>query len=256
MLPSSWQGLIALFLWISPHALLGVLALILCKRRLYRSFPCFFAYVVYEIGEFLLMFVLYFVSSVSKNQYVYVYCATLTVSVILRFGMIDEVSRDLFRESRLLKVSARRLLPCVTGALFVLAVLLAVYAPGDNRAWWAAGASVVNRGAAMIQSGLLLALLLSSRFLGLSWRRPAFGIAMGLGVLTSVDLAIYSLRAELGSGAWAPYLNFLVTGTYFVCVSIWIAYLRVPELQPASPAVLPRDEVEIWNMEFQHLLRD
>jgi hypothetical protein len=256
MLPTSWQGLVTLFLWIAPHVLLCVLAVILCKRRLYTDFPCFFAYVLYEIAEFGLMFGLYFVASVTKQQYVYVYCATLAISVALRFGMIDEVSRDLFRESRMLKSSARRLLQCVTGLLFMVGILLAVYAPGDNRIWWAAGASVVSRGAAMIQCGLLLALLLFSRFLGLSWRRPTFGIAVGLGVLTSVDLAVYSLRAEWGGGAWVPYLNLLATGTYLICVLIWIAYLRAPELQPASPAVLPRNEVEIWNMEFQHLLRD
>jgi hypothetical protein len=103
-----------------------------------------------------------------------------------------------------------------------MGVLLAVYAPGNNSAKWYAGVSVVNRGAAMVQCGLLLSLLLFSRFLGLSWRRPAFGITLGLGVLTSVDLATSALRAEFSSGVGAEFLNLLITGTYLVCVSIWI----------------------------------
>src|SRR5208282_2310320 len=180
MLAMNWHKALSLFLWISPHVLLGVLAVILCKRRLYREFPAFFAYVLYEIAEFILLFTLYSVQGVTGKQYGYAYCATLILSIVLRFGVIDEVSRDLFRESQFLKVSARRSLQCITGLLLVMGVLLAVYAPGDNSAKWYAGIFVVNRGAAMVQCGLLLALLLFSRFLGLTWRRPAFGIALGL----------------------------------------------------------------------------
>jgi hypothetical protein len=256
MLPMNWHKALSLFLWISPHVLLGVLAVILCKRRLYREFPAFFAYVFYEIAEFILLFTLYSVQGVTGKQYGYAYCATLILSIVLRFGVIDEVSRDLFRESQFLKVSARRSLQCITGLLLVMGVLLAVYAPGDNSAKWYAGIFVVNRGAAMVQCGLLLALLLFSRFLGLTWRRPAFGIALGLGVLTSVDLAYSALRAEFTSRVGAELLNLLVTGAYFVCVSIWIGYLLAPELQPASLTIVPHDEVETWNTELQHLLRD
>ena len=252
MVPINWPTLL---LWISPHVLLGVLAVVLCKRRLYRAFPCFFVYVLYEIADFILLFALGSAHSVTEKQYMYAYYATLTPSVALRFGVIDEVSRDLFRESQFLKAAARRSLQCVTGLLLVVGVLLAVYAPGDNSVRWIAGVSIVNRGAAMVQCGLLLCLLLFSRFLGLSWRRPAFGITLGLGILTSVDLAVHAVRAEFSSNVWVPYLDLLATGTYFVCVSIWIGYLLVPEPKPASLTVVPHDEVETWNREFQRLLR-
>jgi hypothetical protein len=256
MLPLNWHKALLLFLWITPHVLLGVLAVILCKRRLYREFPVFLAYVLYEIAEFILLFTLHAVPSVTRDQYAYAYSATLMLSIALRFGVIDEVCKDLFRESQFLKVSARKSLQCVTGLLLVIGVLLAVYAPGDNSVRWHAGVSVVNRGAAMIQCGLLLSLLLFSRFLGLSWRRPAFGIALGLGVLTSVDLAFFALRAEFSSDVARELLNLLITGAYLVCVLIWIGYSLAPELELASPTVVPRDEVETWNTEFQRLLRD
>ena len=257
MLPTNWYKALLLFLWISPHVLLGVVAAILWKRRLYREFPCYFAYVLYEIAQFIVMFALYSALGVNLEQssYAYAYSATLMFSIALRFGVIDEVSKDLFRESQFLKVSARRALQGITGLLLAMGVLLAVYAPGDNRAKWIAGVYVVNRGAAMVQCGLLLALLLFSRFLGLSWRRPAFGIALGLGILTSVDLAFSALRAEVTSRAGQEILNLLITGAYLVCVSIWIGYLRAPELEPASLTVVPRDEVETWNRELRQFLR-
>ena len=255
MLPMNWHKALLLFLWITPHVLLGVLAVILCKRRLHREFPCFFAYVLFKIAGFILLFTLYAVQGLTGNQYAVAFSATLILSIALRFGVIDEVSKDLFRESQFLKVSARRSLQGVTAFLLVMGVVLTVYAPGGSSAKWYAGIFVVNRGAAMVQSGLLLALLLFSRFLGLSWRRPAFGIALGLAVLTSLDLAMFALRAEFTSRAGAEFLNLLITGNYLVCVSIWIGYLLAPEPKPASLAAVPHDEVETWNTELQRLLK-
>jgi hypothetical protein len=253
----NWHKVLSLFLLISPHVLLGVLAVILYRRRLYREFPCFFAYVLYEIAKFIPLFALYSVLGVTSKPYAYAYCATLLVSIALRFGVIDEVSKGLFRESQFLKVSARRSLQCLTGLLLAMGVLLAVYAPGSNSGRWYAGVFVVNRAAAMVQCGLLLALLLFSRFLGLSWRRPAFGVALGLGILTSIDLAYSALRAEFTSRVGGEFLNLLVTGTYLVCVLTWIGYLLAPELKPASLTVVPHDndEVETWNRELQQLLK-
>ena len=261
MLPVNWYKTLLLFLWIAPHVLLGVLALVLWKRRLYKKFPCFFAYVLYEISEFILLFALHSVLGIASQQYAHAYSYTLLFSIALRFGVIDEVSKDLFRESQFLKVAARRTLQCVTGLLLIMGVLLGVYAPGGNSARWYAGVFVVNRGAAMVQCGLLLSLLFFSRFSGLSWRRLAFGITLGLGIVVSVDLAFSALRAEFTSVVGAEFLNLLTTGSFLVCVSIWIGYLLAPELDPASltlvpqGAVIPHDEVETWNRELQHFLR-
>ncbi len=256
MLGINWHKMLLLFLWITPPVLLSVLAVVLCKRRLYREFPVFFAYVLYEIAGFVSLFALSSILGVTSERYAYAFSAAILLGIALRFGVIDEVSKDLFRGSRFLEVSARRLLQCVAGLLLVVGVLLAVYAPGNNSVRWHAGVSVVNRGAAMLQCGLLVALLLFSRFLGASWRRPAFGIAMGLGILTSVDLATSAIRVEFTSNVTRDFLNLLITVASLVCVSIWIGYLLAPEPKPVSLAVVPHNEVETWNTELQRLLRD
>jgi len=255
MLGTGWLKALSFFLWIAPHVLLAVAAAVIWRRRLDREFPCFFAFVLYEIAEFFLLFSLRLAHSVTAEQYAYIFSATLLVSIALRLGVIDEVSKDLFRESEFLKVSARRFLQGVAVFLLGIGFLLAVYAPGNNSAKWHAGVFVVNRGAAIVQCGLLLCLLLFSRFMGLSWRRPAFGIALGLGILTSIDLAASALRAEFASEAMREYLNLLITGASLVCVSLWLGYLLAPEPVLASPVIGPHDEVETWNKEFRHLLR-
>jgi len=255
MLGTGWLKVLQFFLWIAPHMLLAAVAAVIWKRRLYREFPCFFAFALYELAEFVLLFSLPFAHSVTREQYDSIFSATLLLSIALRLGVIDEVAKDLFRASEFLKISARRLLRGVAVILVGIGFLLAICAPGGSGARWHAGVFVVNRAAAIVQCGLLLSLLLFSRFMGLSWRRPAFGIALGLGILTSVDLAASALRAEFTSEVVRQYLNLLITGASFVCVSLWLRYLLVPEAEPASPVIGPSDEVETWNTEFRHLLR-
>jgi hypothetical protein len=250
----NWLRLLSLLLCTSSHVLLAVVAAVLWKRRLYQEFPCFFVYVLYEIVEYIVLSALRVIPAVTGEQYAYAYYAAILLSIALRFGVIDEVFKDLFRESQFLKVAARRSLRCVTGLLVVIGVLLAVYAPGDEGVVLAAG-SIVIRGAAMVQCGLLLSLLLFSPLLGLTWRLPTFGIALGLGVLSSVDFATYALRTEFSNPAWVPYLNLGITSTYFVTVSIWMGYLLAREVQPVLLPGVSRDQVETLNKELQHLVR-
>ncbi len=254
MLSMIWPSEPWQYLWVASIVLLGGLAVVLWKRGFYGEFPCFFVYLLYEVAENVLMYML-LKMKVTGNQYAYAWAAMQSLSIALRFGVIDEVSRNLLRESQFLKVAARRSLQVITGLLLGTGILLAVWAPGNTRPQWFASVTVVTRGAAMVQTGLLLSLLLFSRFLGLSWRRHAFGITLGLGIMTSVHLATYALSAEFASWNWTRFLNFILTGTYFVSASIWTRYLLVPELKPIPVTVVPDEEVETWNKELQHLLR-
>jgi hypothetical protein len=40
------------YLWIAPHVLQMVLALLMVRKRLVREFPAFFAYIIFEILQF------------------------------------------------------------------------------------------------------------------------------------------------------------------------------------------------------------
>jgi phosphoglycerol transferase MdoB-like AlkP superfamily enzyme len=120
MLGTNWHKALLLFLWISPHVLLVVLAAVIWKRRLYLEFPCFFAYVLFRIAVFILLFTLYWIQGISGPLYAYAFSATLMLIIALGFGVIDEISQGLFRESLFLKTSARRFLQCVAGLLFAV----------------------------------------------------------------------------------------------------------------------------------------
>jgi hypothetical protein len=249
-----WHRLLSFCLWVSPHALLAVVAVLIYRRRLYREFPVFLVYTLYEIVEFVVLFTLVCIPSITGRQYAYAYLATLVFSIALRFGVVEEVVENLFRDHQFLKALPNRQLRWIKIVLASAALLFAAYAPANGDRLMG-GVFMASRGVAMIQCGLLLFLLCFSRFFGLSWRNYAFGIAFGLGILSTADLATFALRAELGAESWTPFLNTLTTGSYLVCVLVWLGYLPAPERKPALLPSVPAKELEDWNSELQQLLR-
>src|ERR1017187_10565631 len=123
MLAVSWHKALLLFLWITPHALLGVVAAIIYNRRLYREFPCFLAYLLCEIAGFVVLFALYSIMGATSTQYAYAFSATLLFSIGLRFRVFSGVSKPLFLEFQFLKRGAWRFLHYLTGLLLAVSVL-------------------------------------------------------------------------------------------------------------------------------------
>jgi len=244
-----------MLLWISPHLLLAIVAALIYRRRLYREFPFFLFYALYEIGAFALLYALNAIPSVTAKQYTYAFMATLAISIALRFGVIKEVSEDLFREHPALKATARQSLRWSKALLALIGVACAAYAPGEDGVRLIGGLAVISRGVAIIQSGLLVFLLGFARLFGLSWRGYAFGIALGLGVLSSVDLATSAIRAQVSGEQWAGALNLLTTGSYLICALIWLGYILAPERKSSVVANVSGDEVDDWNRELQRWLR-
>lgn len=246
----NWYSLLLSFLWISPHLFIVVVAILIYQRRLHRDYPIFWFYILYETLEFALLYSLYSIPKISGQQYTYAYLGTLVISIALRFGVIREVSDDLLREREFLKKTARRSLVWTKALLIVVGILCAVYAPGDDGAKLISGLAAINRGVAIVQCGLLVFLMCFSRLLGLSWRGFAFGIALGVGVLSSVDIAAFAIRAQGNSEEWTRALNLLTTGSYLICSLIWLGYILAPERKISVEANVSGDEVDNWNREL------
>ena len=239
-----------LLLWILPHVVVAVVAVLMYTRRLYVDFPFFWLYTIYETLEFALLYALNSIPMVTGQQYTYAYLVTLVISIALRFGVIREVSEDLLREHQFLTDGARKSLRWIEALLVLAGILCAVYAPGDDSARVISGLAVINRGVAIVQCGLLVFLMCFSRLLGLSWRGIAFGIALGIGVLSSVDIAAFAIRAQEDGEEWTKALNLLTTGSYLICSLIWLGYILTPERKSSVVANVSGDEVDDWSREL------
>jgi hypothetical protein len=248
-----WYNFVLFYLWIAPHLLLAVMGVLLLKRRLYTSFPMFFLYTWYELAEFILLFAIRVIGNNQRTLYSHVFIVTLGISTALRFGVIQEIFNNVFREHGQVDALARVSLRWTTGFLLAAAVLCAIVS-GPIPGGLIAGVAWIARGVAIVQCGLVLFLFLFSSLFGLSLRSYVFGIALGFGILSSVELA----NAAIGTGqvteSMARALNLLSTGGYHVVVLLWLGYLVAPERKLLQPSDVPVDELDRWNRELERFL--
>jgi hypothetical protein len=242
------------YLIIAPHVLLAAILVLLIRRRLVREFPAFFLYVVSELLQFLVLFTLLRLPSVSGPTYAIGYSVGLAVSTALRFAVLYEIISHILRNHVSSANTWKSILHWTAAGLLLTGALLAAYAGGNDFYPLLFVVNVLDRAASILQCGLLITLLAFAAYIRLPWRSNTFGIALGLGILASVELANAAIRTYVGF-AYSTYLDYLTMATYHACVLIWIYYLWVPERVPVQTQKLPEQDLEAWNRELQRLIQ-
>lgn len=242
------------YLWIAPHALQMALAVMMVRRKLVREFPAFFVYTVYEVLQFVVLFAMHGIDAVSAEAYTVAWLAGGAVSIALRFAIVYEIFDHVFSSYPTLKELGVVIFRWATAVLMIVAVVLVGYSTGGEIDRATIAISIVDRAVSVVQCGLLVLLLLLSRFLSFSWRSYAFGIALGLGFFASVELATSAIRTELGLGVGLDALAMITMATYHCCVLFWIVALLRPQHEIAPVTSVPEHNLEHWNSALQRLL--
>jgi hypothetical protein len=224
------------------------------RRRLFHDFPMFLAYTVFQSVQSAILLVLDHSSAVSATLYWNTAWGGLLITIILRFAVIHEIFTSVFRSYPAITELSRLLLRWTTVVLVLTAVAVTAATPRETP-FLLTGIHLVNRAVGLVQSGFLVFLFLFCAYFRLSFRSYACGIAMGLGIFASVDLATAALRVWTGTTVAGTYtLDFVTMATYHCCVLIWLVYLLAPETAARSVQVLPDHNLEQWNTEMQRLL--
>jgi hypothetical protein len=245
-----WYKFVLYYLWIAPHALLAVMPVLMYTRRLHKNFPVFFVYTLYETFEFLLLFTAYTSGRGTGVLYRYVFITTLAGSTALRFGIIQEIFNNVFRDYPRLERLAAASMRWLIGLLVLVAILTVFYSSGTAPDSLMAGVRVLDRSVTIIQAGLLLFLFLFSRVFGLSWRSYTFGIALGFAILASTEIAGWTLGLAALTERSRSLLDLLPTGSYHVSVLVWLGYLLAGE-KPVGAATYTAPEMDQWSGELE-----
>jgi hypothetical protein len=242
------------YLWIAPHILQSVILMPMIRRKLYKQFPIFLLYTAVELLQFIVLLTVYIhFGSLADERYRGAFALGTAVSTALRFGIIYEIFTEVFRNYKALGELGRVLFRWATIILLLIGVALAG-THGNGPDGFLLIVPILDRTVSFMQCGLLLFLFLFSRYFALSWRNYAFGIALGFGILASLELANSAIRSQIGAGSYL--LDNLGMATYHCCVIIWVFYLVAPERNTyRTPEKLPQGDLEVWNRELQRLLQ-
>lgn len=238
-------------LWVVHPCLQALLAVMMLRRKLYREYPIFLAYTISHVVRFVVLFCVYHLGN--REAYRYTFLGAEVLDAALEFGAIYELYRHLFDTYDGVQKLATIVFRLAAVVLLAMAVLTTLTAPATDSSRVLAGVFTLGRSVSVVRGGLLLLVFLFSSYLGLRWKRFAFGIAVGFALDSSVELATFALRVHFGL-LGKPILSLISSAAYNCSVFIWLAYLLSPEPDP-PPARLPvRLELEGWNQALLELL--
>jgi hypothetical protein len=246
------HSLLFTYLWVAPHALQVALAVMMVRRKLAREFPTFFAYTVFEAVQFVVLYLTY--QSAVSGLYPALWLVGNSVSVALRFAIVYEIFSKVFRSYPALKDFCTLVFRWATVVLLLVAVVLVGWASGYETDRLTTAYTVIDRAVSIVQGGLLIFILLLSRFLSFPWRSYVFGIALGVGFFASVELGISAIRTQIGVSVHSEFFNMFTMATYHCCVLFWIVTLMLPEREEARVTSVPAHNLDLWNDALQRLL--
>ncbi|MFZ0771343.1 MAG: hypothetical protein WCA49_23315 [Candidatus Sulfotelmatobacter sp.] len=254
------------YLWLGPHVLQAVLAVLLWRRGIHRQFPFFFAYLVYEASEEITLWTMDVVplSWVSALAWWRAFFAGAAIEELLKLAVIWELLAHFVRPRPAEAKLGKRLISSTGAVLVMLAVLAAHYTPMVHwQLMLISYAHVFLMAAYIVLSGLMLVLFLFAAYRKMTWDWRALGIALGFAIVWCEHLATWSLTAHGLAAGRAYLLDFLNMGTYHVCVLIWFYYLLSPARASAAVANAPavskttgdeHDGTSDWRLRWAWLL--
>lgn len=235
-------------LWFAHPTLQAVVAAIMIWRKLHRTFPIFFTYVVFQIVTFALTFP--FHEERYYTIFFYSYWSTTAVSVVLGFKVIHEVFLDVFRPYHTLRDLGSVLFRWAGLVMLMVAGVVAASTPAGGEFPIVTGILTLQRSVRVVQCGLVLFLLVFSRYLGTSWRQKSFGIALGFGGFASVELSLVAMHSVVANQTLSSFINMVA---YNLTILIWLGYALVksPAREQAAALLRPQRWEQSLN-DIQH----
>jgi hypothetical protein len=232
-------------LWIAHPVMQAGLIAAICWRKLWRTYPMFSAY----LGAEIMLFFVLFLNQKDYDAYFYLYWLGATISAVLGFKVIHEVFTDVLRPFHALRDFSSMLVRWAGVLAMLIAVLAAIGGTGGGFSKVTAGLLSLERSVRVMQCGLILFLLMFSRYLGISRRHRSFGVALGFGIFAAVELAVIGLRVT--GTLNSTMLNLTSMTAYDITVLVWLGYFALPVTEQKRSEVLLQPQR--WDLSLSEL---
>jgi hypothetical protein len=249
---------VALSLWCAQPILQSVVAVIFWRRKLRKQFPVFFLFLLAQVANFIIVFPLWLGSYrmyplwLTGNYRLYFYSFWLgeAVNAVLGFKVIHEIFLNVFRPYHTLK-DLGTLLFKWAGVVMLLVSVVVAFSNSFDQSPLVHAVTTLLRSVRIVQLGLILFMLLFSRFLGVSWKQLSFGISLGFGLFAGVELMLLALNS--GGFIKQGVFNQINMAIQLVAISVWIGYAASPKA--VQHVAVNRLQTERWEQglaDLQH----
>src|SRR6202158_647204 len=210
---------VVLYLWCAPPILQSVVAVILWRRKLHKQFPVFFIFLLTQVANFAVIFPIWLTGNYSL--YFAPFWLGEAINAVVGFKVIHEIFIDVFRPYHTLK-DLGTLLFKWAGVVMLLVSVVVAFSNSFDQSPLIHALTTLQRSVRIVQLGLILFLLLFSRFLGVSRKPISFGISLGFGLFAGAELMMYALNS--GGYVKQSQMDQINMMAYLVAVFIWLGY--------------------------------
>jgi hypothetical protein len=209
-----------LALWIVQPVLQTAIAATLILRRSHRTYPRFFNYMLFQVGSFLILFPAF--KWGGYTQYFYAYWTYSAIELALGFMVIYEIFLDVMRPYPTLQDLGAVLFQWSALVMLLVGLVIAASSPTSSETPLIQAIVTVQRCVRVVQVGLVLFLLIFSRYLGVSWKYRSFGLALGFGGYAATELTMFALHSS--NHASQNLVNFVDLMALNFTMLLWLAY--------------------------------
>ena len=236
-------------LWCTSPAIMVLIAGAMYRRRLYKEFPYFFNYVLFQVISFVVQISLH-----RWDNWFYVYWTFTALSVVVSFAVLLEIFKDAFRPYEALRELSVILFRWCALVVLLVAGMWAITSWRSDQVDNITNAIyLVDRSVRMMQCGMVLFMLLFSEYLGISRRNVLFGIAVGFGIYAAVNMLVMTALTH-HSFLSTLSLNRLNGSAYILSTLVWLAYTALPATARGGAKEL--DRAVVSTQKWDHALDD
>jgi len=227
-------------LWaIHPILEVGIAALMI-RRGLLRQFKFFFIYTLAQLVTFAVLFPAYVWRSYSAAFYLF-WCLN-AVSVTCGFLVIHEVFVDVFKSFHTLRDLGTVLFKWAGLVMLLVAGVVSVSTNSSEMPPWEQAIVTSQRCVRIIQIGMVLFLLFFAHYVGVSRRQHSFGMALGFGCFSTVELVLIS--SWVGNHFSGPTISLLNMIAYNATLLLWLSYVAIK--RPARDGTVSLLQPQRW----------
>ncbi len=218
--------------WLGSIFLEAILVVVIFRKRIYKRFPIFSSYVIYDL---LRAIAIPLIAFRYPNTYFYCYWISISIEYTITLFIILEILAYIFGSHIRYSLRTVQIFALLAFLLFVISVAL-VMLPSIPTNTMTGLILTLDRSAQLLICGLLFFMWSFSKNLGIQWRgHHVWGIVFGLGIYSSVNLVVAAIQATTGEmcpGWITPLPHF----AYLAAIAFWIGYLarKEPEREPLT----------------------
>jgi hypothetical protein len=228
-------------LWLFEVPLFISIVILMWRSGFYRRMPLFFSYAIVH-GIYLTVAYMVFHWG-SYKFYFYFYWSMTSLLHILEFAIIYELFGALFRQREGLKDFGTMLFRWAMLVMLLMGLILVASSNGLKTPQFMNIVMSMESSIELIMVGLVLFLMAFAKHLGISGRHKVFGIILGWGLFSAVELLLHTEHGRIGLPDTV--LSLIHMGAVDAMLVIWLCYAVMPEPAEVLPNMLLRSQR--WN---------